>query len=846
MTLNKKKLIVIGAAIIVFSELLITHLTFISLEHKIHEVNLESYKALTYKAARYSDIKVIKSIFQIPCDIYVFNSNYDLLEIDRELDSPFGGKEILLTYLTEFQSENVSVFQLNKRLRPSFASIFKIFKTENYCVVIVSTKHFNKTLYNKLLLTSILVVIIALTLLAFLYLYYHYKQAENFYHTEYDKKTYVNKKTSALHKSIALLRNDVDAPIIINSLLVNLCSFYKADSTCVYLYTHKQANIKMEYEFCSEGITSSLKTAKAIPITTFNFDKNTMVPILQDNKTIGYLVINNPKYSKSDLSFLKTMSFLIYTELLRIQQDDVEHRTLRILASNFNAVSYIDFFTDTIFTYNIDKFALPKFTTTNYYSETIGHYIDTTVAPEDRDRCHLLMTPGNIMKELKDKDSYSINFIDNYLDTPRNFQTTYAKANENGSQVILYTVDNTSLLKSEKNHQLKLQNALLKAEEASKAKSSFLFNMSHDIRTPMNAILGFTRMAQKNAGDKEKVLENLSKLNESGEHMLSLINDILDMSRAESGKIVLSEVKAVVYDFNKSIEPMLRELAEEKHIDLSFVIGNIQDSYVYLDKMHLNSCLINIISNAIKYSNYGCYVTATISQVKPEEEKPGYGWYQFVVEDNGIGMSKEFQEQIFEPFSREHNSTTSGQQGTGLGLPITKKYVEAMGGTITVESEVGVGSKFTFTVPLRLQKENSVEIPVSETKDVNIDLSKLKIILADDNDLNREIALDLLLESKINVDEAANGQEVLDLLEKKGTDYYDLILMDIQMPVMNGYEATRQIRKRYPASNLPIIALSANAFEEDRTLSLEAGMNEHLAKPIETSKLFEALKKFSS
>lgn len=839
--ISKKKLLVICAAILAFSELLITHLTFIALEHKIHDVNLESFESEAYKAARYSDINTIKSIFKIPCDIYIFDSDYDLIDVIKELNSPFDGKDVLINYLDENSNENVFTVQLNRRLRPSFASIFKVFQTSNYCVVITSTKHFNKQLYTNLLSTSILVVIIAVTLLLFLYLYYHYKQAEDFYHSEYNKKTYANKKTSYLHKSIALLRNDIDAPIIINSLLVNLCSFYNADSTCVYLFSHNRATIKLEYEYCSENIPSTIKGAKDIPVSSFHVDTNYMTPIQQDNSIVGYLVLNNPKYSKSDLSFLKTMSYLIYTELLRIQQNDVEHKTLRILASNFMAVSYIDFYADTIFTYNLEEIALSHFENSTYYSENIGHYIETMVAPEDRERCHLLMTPGNIMKELENKDSYSINFIDIYSGVPRNFQTTFTKANSTGTQVILFTVDNTNLLKSENENQAKLKEALLKAEEASKAKSSFLFNMSHDIRTPMNAILGFTRMAQKNVDNKEKVLENLSKLNQSGEHMLSLINDILDMSRAESGKIVLSEMKANVFDFDKGISPMLQELADKKNIELSFVINEIRNPYVYIDKMHLNSCLINLISNAIKYSNFGCYVTASITQLESDKNRPNYGIYKFTVEDNGIGISKEYLSQIFEPFSRERSSTTSGQQGTGLGLSITKKYVEAMGGTISVESEPGVGSKFTFIVPLRIQDENIGNEVITKQKTQNYNLENLHILLADDNDLNREIAIDLLIEKKMIVDEAVNGQEVLNLLETNGIDSYDLILMDIQMPIMDGYEATKQIRANYPNSKIPIIALSANAFEEDRTLSLNTGMNEHLSKPIDPEKLYNTI-----
>lgn len=399
-----------------------------------------------------------------------------------------------------------------------------------------------------------------------------------------------------------------------------------------------------------------------------------------------------------------------------------------------------------------------------------------------------------------------------------------------------------SRLKLEREHNARLEEEKNKAEVANVAKSTFLFNMSHDIRTPLNAIKGFNDMAIKNINQPEKSLDNLYKVQKSCDVLISLINNILDMSRIESGKATLHEKTVDIRNIFKDIRPMLEKLADGKSIILSFETEGVRDTYVSCDVVHTQQILVNLISNAIKYTQDGGRVKVYLCQ--HEEYDNGRGLFEFRVEDNGYGMSEAFRLHAFELFTREENSTTSGIQGTGLGLPLCKKLVEMMSGTISVESEQGMGSSFMVILPLSIKEKPDEEINEAGIKAERISLSDLKLLLVEDNEMNREIARDLLEDEGIIVDEAEDGRIAVDKLKQKGPQYYDIILMDIQMPYMNGYEATKAIRGLYPDRHIPIIALSANAFEEDKQKSLSAGMDDHIAKPIDADALIRCINQF--
>ena len=399
-------------------------------------------------------------------------------------------------------------------------------------------------------------------------------------------------------------------------------------------------------------------------------------------------------------------------------------------------------------------------------------------------------------------------------------------------------------LRVEEEQHASLQEAKEKAEAANRSKTEFLFNMSHDIRTPMNAIIGFTNMALKNIDDREKVLDSLTKTQRSSELLLSLINDILEMSRIESGKRELVLENGNMLSAFAHIDAILLELAKAQNIDLQFEIRDVRDPYVLADRTRFNRVMLNLGTNAIKYTQSGGQVRMTACQLDGEEGDTRY--YQFTVSDNGMGMSEEFQKHMFEEFSREVNTTTSGIQGTGLGLSVTKAFVDIMGGTIACDSKLGEGTTFTVVLPMAIREATSDELHQDpDGGDPSVQLKGKRVLLVEDNELNREIATDILQEEAgLVVETAEDGTVAVDIMRKMGADFVDFILMDIQMPYMNGYDATKAIRAMYPDRHIPIIALSANAFAEDKQKSLEAGMDDHIEKPIDVNRLFEAMRRF--
>ncbi len=386
-----------------------------------------------------------------------------------------------------------------------------------------------------------------------------------------------------------------------------------------------------------------------------------------------------------------------------------------------------------------------------------------------------------------------------------------------------------------------------KADEANMAKTSFLFSMSHDIRTPMNAILGYADMAINHSSDTELLNNSLNKIKASGLHLMDLINDILEMSRIESGNLELSLNPLDIRESIAVVEDMSKVLASSKDINLTVKIGEIKNPYIYADELRMNEIFINLLSNAIKYTDRGGKVQFNICQLADSENNQAL--YHFEVIDNGIGMSEEFQKHLFETFAREKSSTVSKIEGSGIGLSIVKKIVDLANGKIEVESELGRGSTFRLEMAFSIMEKSDIDMFVlNKDKKKYKDLSNLhgkRVLLAEDNEMNREIAVYILEEGGFTVDAVEDGQKVLDVINEKGPSYYDFVLMDIQMPVMNGYEATRAIRQIAGCEKLPIIAVSANAFAEDKTASLEAGMNGHIAKPINVEELFDTLSKFA-
>ena len=392
------------------------------------------------------------------------------------------------------------------------------------------------------------------------------------------------------------------------------------------------------------------------------------------------------------------------------------------------------------------------------------------------------------------------------------------------------------------------EDALKVAESASKAKSTFLSNMSHDIRTPMNAIIGFATLALDDIRDGKKVQDYLSKILSSSKHLLGLINDILDMSRIESGKVVLEEQETDLVTTLQELQSIMEGQAKERKLKLHVDYSNLRDRHVYCDKTRLNQVMFNLLANAVKFTSEGGSIWLTMSQLEPTCEVEDRAIYEIRVKDTGIGIDKAFIKHIFEPFERERTSTVSKIQGTGLGMAITKNIVDMMGGTIEVESQKGVGTEFIIRLELRLQAEARVANEDGTKQHGHAEgvaeFAGKRLLLAEDNELNREIACMLLSKYGFVIDTAENGQEAVDLVAASAPDYYDLVLMDIQMPVMDGHEATRRIRnlKDKELAKVPVVAMTANAFDEDRKAAKECGMNGFISKPINMQEVVQALR----
>ncbi len=613
--------------------------------------------------------------------------------------------------------------------------------------------------------------------------------------------------------------------------------------------------------------------------------------------------------------------------------------------------------------------------------ESMELYIQKFVYGEDRDMLRQMASLETLKAELGEKDAFYVNYRTVINGDMKYFQMKAVRTGDwvedQGIVLGIRSVDEETRREMEQKNLL--EDALMQANRANKAKSVFLSNMSHDIRTPMNAIVGFTTLAVTHADNKEQVNEYLKKIMTSANHLLSLINDVLDMSRIESGKMHLEEKACSLSDILNGLRNIVQADIRAKQLDLFIDALDVLDEDIYCDKLRLNQVLLNLVSNAIKYTAAGG--TVSIRIVEKPGAQAGYGNYEFIIKDSGIGMSEEFVKHIFEPFEREENTTTSGIQGTGLGMAITKNIVDMMNGTIKVKSEQGVGSEFTVSFAFRLQsgkkesygipelhgcralvvdddfnscdsvsymlqqigmraewtlsgkeavlrtrqaisrndsycvyiidwllpdmngvevtrrikKEIGENVPVivltaydwsdieEEAREAGVTafcskplfLSELssclrsivsknqsqeeeegekkaihtgRILLAEDIDLNQEIAVTILNEAGFATEVAGNGQIAVDMLKNSEPGYYQVILMDIQMPVMNGYEATGEIRKleNKKLASIPILAMTANAFEEDKQEAMKCGMNGHIAKPIDIGKLIETLEKILS
>ena len=478
---------------------------------------------------------------------------------------------------------------------------------------------------------------------------------------------------------------------------------------------------------------------------------------------------------------------------------------------------------------------------THKYDESIKEYADVVVAPEDRKRFLEVTEFNALMEYFKNNDNECIIEYDVIVNGGRRRyqgKFTLSPQDPEGAKIYVGVRDTTLIEEERTEYNRKLMSALAQAEEANKGKSYFLFNMSHDIRTPLNAIIGYSELAKNHLDEKEVLDDYIYKIQTCGRQLLGLIGDVLDMAKIESGNLEISEKPCLCQDLMSDIMISVNESAKKKGLEFE-ASGNACHSTILCDKVKVQKILLNILSNAVKYTPQGGKISLSVQEKIREDE--GLSDFTFVVKDNGIGISKEFLPYIFNSFSRERNATISGVSGTGLGMTITKRLVDAMGGKIEVESQQNMGTtvtvSITFSRLVGLEEKREEIIPDAFLKDI-------RVLLVEDNEINGEIASEMLRELKVNVDLVTNGKECIDALLEKDAGYYDLVLMDIQMPVMDGYEATRIIRRFSDKDKrlIPVIAMTANAFEEDKQKAFQSGMNGHLAKPVEMRHLIQALK----
>ncbi len=479
------------------------------------------------------------------------------------------------------------------------------------------------------------------------------------------------------------------------------------------------------------------------------------------------------------------------------------------------------------------------------FNKSIEHYIEYFVYEDDRDMLREILSCERLKKELSEKKLYYTNYR-----ALKDGEVQYyeMKAVRTGSwikkhDIVLGIRNVDEETRKEIEQKQMLEDALLQANTANKAKSIFLSNMSHDIRTPMNAIMGFTNLALMNIENRSQVKDYLKKIMTSGNYLLSLINDVLDMNWIESGRLKFEENLCSLSDIIQSLKNIVYNYLQEKNLEFNIDMVDIEDDRVYCDKFRINQALLNIVTNSIKYTGNGGKITFIIRETKGGTN--GFADYEFRITDNGIGMSEDFISHIYELFARERNTTNSGIQGTGLGMAITKNIVDMMNGTINVKSVQGEGTDVVISLPLRLCDRDMTVFSENSCKnktDSSAHNTK-RILLVEDNELNQEIAETILTSHGFEVEIAENGEVAVSMLENSAPEYYNIVLMDIQMPVMNGYEATKAIRslKNKRLSSIPIIAMTANAFEEDKQEALKCGMNGHIAKPIDIDKLIFTL-----
>lgn len=544
------------------------------------------------------------------------------------------------------------------------------------------------------------------------------------------------------------------------------------------------------------------------------------------------------------------------------EQNDLRSRMIEGLTYEFQTVYYADIRHDRYEILRTNDRIMQRLSGVfrNSYEDTVYNFAERFVYSHDYDMFIDRLDKESLRERLKNKKRFSFVFRILTGGGAEHYQVRVARITgpEEVSEVIIGFANVEKEHSEEIRQKALMESALESAKSANEAKSSFLKNMSHDIRTPMNAIVGFTKIARANISNQEKVLDALDKIQSSSVHMMQLINNVLDMSRIESGRFYIEEKKDNIAEIIDSIKVIIYPSVMKKEQTFSEEHDSVVHEQIYCDRLRLTQLLLNILSNSVKYTPAGGKITFRTEELTGAPA--GYVQYQFTISDNGIGMNPDFLSRIYDAFEREKSTTSSRVMGSGLGMTIAKEIVDQMGGTISVDSRRGFGTRFTVRIAFRMQKdcgqpgEKQDEIsklqadarifhPVPEEKEA--DLKGKKVLLVEDNLLNREIAAEILRDEGMEVEMAEDGEKALYRLQRCDPGTFDCVLMDIQMPNMDGYQAARSIRKLYDPTNraVPIIAMTANAFEDDRQKAEDSGMDAYISKPVESGALFYIMRK---
>lgn len=608
--------------------------------------------------------------------------------------------------------------------------------------------------------------------------------------------------------------------------------FWRSVSTVDSLKSYLNGEDRREYVYESEHSDSSVRWIRA---TFFVLERRNSVPV---SVAIGFAELDSEQVHQ-----------IKYNETIAQQKTALErnYEVIAGTAAEYESIYHLDLTTKICRRYavseNLDDIRkMQDVHPENNIKQDIAAFAQNCVHPDYQKSIEEWCTVEFISNVLKDKTRWAKRFLRKFGDHYEWMEFVLMKSGEVDGKPSAATVGFRNVEKDvqeENRKQGDLEQALQMAQAASRAKTTFLNNVSHDIRTPMNAIIGYTGLAISHVDDTKQVKEYLTKIGQSSGHLLSLINDVLDMSRIESGKMNLNEKPENLSAIIRTLNDIVNADVLSKQLNFSVKSVDVNDETVVCDKLRLNQVLLNVVSNAIKYTPVGGSISLNVKEIAVTQT--GYGCYEFRVKDNGMGMGEDFLKTIYDPFTRVNSSTISGIQGTGLGMSITKSIIDMMGGTIDISSKVNEGTEVTIVFNFKLAEG----CKVTTEKEIRYDFTGKKIMLVEDNEMNREIATELLVEEGFVVKSVEDGIVAVAEMERAKPGDYDMILMDVQMPVMNGYEATRQIRAlKNGVQNIPIIAMTANVFEEDRKTALEAGMNDHAHKPIDMVALKTTMAKY--